>query len=351
MFRALGEWWRDRLAARQPQAALARAQLLLRQGRPEAALRLLGIAAAAGLPTAACALGQCYLMGTGVPRDLAQAMHWLSVAARQEVVAAQVKLAGLLLHGVPDGDGLFAARAVTEVRDYDQAAHWARAAAHAGDAEGMALLAFILTSGPAALSNEAEAKLWFARAAAAGVPQGQLGHGLTLLEQARTAAEAGAALAEIAKAAAAGLAPAHDCLGTLLETGTALVVPDVPLAMTHYRAAAQAGRSHAMARYGLALLDGHGVTRDEIAGESWLRRAALAGEAAAALRLGKLYAAPDRALPPNYMEAVRWFQLAAEAGDAEAANAMGKLHLMGRGVLQDMGEALAWFTRAAGGSG
>ena len=49
-------------------------------------------------------------------------------------------------------------------------------------------------------------------------------------------------------------------------------------------------------------MEGRGVPRDPVNGESWLRRAALAGDAEAAALVGDLYAKGGD-LPPNYAEA------------------------------------------------
>jgi TPR repeat protein len=53
--------------------------------------------------------------------------------------------------------------------------------------------------------------------------------------------------------------------------------------------------------------------QDPIAGESWVRRAALAGDPEAATFIANLYARSGP-LPPNYSEAAGWYRRAAEAG-------------------------------------
>ena len=89
-------------------------------------------------------------------------------------------------------------------------------------------------------------------------------------------------------------------------------------------------------------MEGRGVKQDLLAGKSWLRRAALAGDADAAARLGDLYVKPGD-LPPNYGEAAIWFSRAAEGGHAGAARMLGQLYLTGSGVAQDDGVAKQWF--------
>src|SRR5205807_2823044 len=91
--------------------------------------------------------------------------------------------------------------------------------------------------------------------------------------------------------------------------------------------------------WGLALIEGHYVERDNVVGESWLRRAALAGDAQAASLVGNLYV-KNGPLPPNYAEAANWYRRGAEAGDKTAARALGSLYLTGAGVAHDDQEAV-----------
>jgi len=83
-----------------------------------------------------------------------------------------------------------------------------------------------------------------------------------------------------------------------------------------------------------------------IGGESWLRRAALAGDPEAAALIGNLYT-QNGSVPPNYSEAANWYKRAAEAGHVGAARALGSLYLTGAGVAQDNDEATRWFGIAA----
>lgn len=344
IFDPLLESVRNRLAAARPEAALARAQTLLREGRDEAVPKLLAVAA--DLPVGAYELGLCYLLGRGVEADLTQAAYWLGKAARLQVVDAQVKLACLHLWGLSARPGLdlFAPGFAEAAPDYVAAGGWARLAAQAGSPEAMALLGFLLSEGPEDSRDVTEAQQWYARAAAAGEPHGLLKLGLTELAAATTSA---AAQVAITKLTAAGLPQADYALGTIFDAGAALVPPDLPRALAHFRTAAEAGDTNAMARYGAALLDARYGPVKEVEGETWLHRAVLAGDTSAALRLGQLYMQPRDGLPPHYAEAARWLECAARAGDAEAANALGVFYSLGLGVPRDSTEAEAWFTRAA----
>ena len=339
--------WRAALGS--PAARLAHGMRLAAAGRPHCAVRQFVRAAHAGLAGAQFQLGRCYLMGSGVAPNLETALHWLAPAAAGGDIDAQAMLASLALQGItvasPVQDaGLFGAPAWQEGRppDYATAQHWAERAAAGGSTAAQAMLGHILTSGPPERRDAARGAACYRAAAEAGDAHGKLAWALLLLTEPN---EAGHVRALLADAAAAGIAAAHYVLATLDERpeATTAALKD---AMDHYRTAAQLGHRTAQLRYGLALLNGRGVPADPQAGETWLRRAALGGEALAAALVGDLYARTGP-LPPNYCEAGMWFQRAAEGGHAGAARALGQLYLRGGGFGADPETAVHWLRIAA----
>src|SRR6185312_1422993 len=158
-------------------AALRRAIRLNKQPQTARAFALFAVAADAGIAEAAYRVGRCYLEGSGVPHSLTESARWLARAAAQEHVEAQWLLAALLVHGVSAGadpqalagstsTNLFAKQA--SAPDLIAAEKWARRAAERGCADGQAVLAYILTSGPESMRNPEEAHAWYRRAAEAG---------------------------------------------------------------------------------------------------------------------------------------------------------------------------------------
>jgi TPR repeat protein len=143
----------------------------------------------------------------------------------------------------------------------------ARVAAEAGSAEAQALLAFILSSGPPDLRDLDQADLWYERSAAAG-----------------------------------GLPAALYLLGVITERGLGATRNEAAAAES-YRGAAEKGHRSGQARGGKALMHGIGVDANPSEGQTWLRRAALAGDPEAATALGDLYAAGENLLP-NHAEQV-----------------------------------------------
>ena len=92
-------------------------------------------------------------------------------------------------------------------------------------------------------------------------------------------------------------------------------------------------------------MEGRDVEQDLVLAESWLRRAALAGDPEAAALVGDLYVKNGR-LPPNYTEAAGWYRRAAK-GVPEARYTYRRMLADGRGVTPDPEAARGWIARAS----
>jgi TPR repeat protein len=349
----------DRIvSAGSPAAALKRAIQLEEKGQHRRAFALFSRVARSGSAEGQFWVGRAYLKGLGVPVSRRDGAAWLERAAQGGWVEAQTLLATLYLYGLAGkgggtratpGSPLFArvAGSATDEPDFPAALKWARAAAEAGAAEAQALLGYILTSGPDDIRNIEEADQWYERSAAADCPQGFLGRGLALLRTAHNYDTHAAAAVALKRAADSGLPTAFYLLGVMHERGAGLPA-SLERAGDYYKQSAEKNVRSGQARWGLALLEGRGVARNPIEGESWLRRAANAGDREAAALVGDIYARGGD-LPPNYAEAAIWYNRAAEAGHAAAARALGLLFLTGAGVHRDPEEAGRWFRKAAEG--
>jgi TPR repeat protein len=338
-----------------PAAALRRAVRLSERQKFTAAFPLFAVAARAGIPDAQYRIAQCYLQGTGVPLSQTEGVRWLQRAAANGSIESQCLLGALHVHGLrrvpPEGgvgrtrsDRLFTNDILGEP-DYEAALQWSRKAAEAGSPKGQALLAYILSYGPQSIRDLERAHQLYAQSAAAGCPEGSLGYALSLARHATDDAARHEVFEHLRHAADAGLPTAIYLLATLTENGVG-VASDPRAAAQLYHAAAEKGHRAAQTRWGLKLLEGRDADQDRVAGESWLRRAALAGDAEAAVLVGNLYT-QSSPLPPNYSEAANWYRRAAEAGHNGAARALGSLYLTGAGVPQDSDEAAHWLGIAA----
>jgi TPR repeat protein len=309
---------------------------------------MLGKAAARGHAGAQLRMGQLYLSGQGVPPSRTEAARWLRRAAEAGHPPAQQAYAEFLWSGQggADGPGLFAAP-LAAGHDRETAILWAERAATAGLPEAQALLGQILCFGPEPLRDAARGEAMFAAAAAAGRPEGHLGLALLLN---RRAADTPAIMEEVrrrfARAAEGGSAYALFALGVMAERAAAQDDSLWPQAVDFYAEAAKLGHRGAQARWGMFLAEGLGCVRNPVAGESWVRRAALAGERDAAAWLGDRYARPQGALPPNLLEAVAWFRRAADLGHGGAARRLGAMYRDGSAGT-DARQAAALFRQAA----
>jgi TPR repeat protein len=338
-----------------PTAALRRGATLMAAGKTGPAFQLYARAGRTGLAEAEYRVGRCYLDGVGVPPSRAEGIRWLERAADHGHVEAQSQLAIIYLHGTAGAPDPKSAASLFDVGDiadpdYVTAMRRARMAAEAGSGEAQAVLAFILTSGPQDMRNLDEADLWYERSAAAGCPQGMLGHALALNRKGGDETVKREVAVQLGKAAEAGLPAALYLLGVMSERGLG-VIRNEGAAAEFYRRAAEEGHRSGQARWGKALMHGIGVDANPSDGETWLRRAALAGDPEAAAALGDLHATGGN-LPPDHAEAARWFRRAAEAGHKRAARSLGLLYFAGAGVPHDPEQGMQWFRiSAAAGDG
>ena len=96
---------------------------------------------------------------------------------------------------------------------------------------------------------------------------------------------------------------------------------------------------------GWMYLHGEGVAKDPAQAASWLRKAALQGNAGAQFNLGQLYT-NGNGVTRDFKQALEWFEKAAAQGDARAQYNAGVVYVNAQGVGQDYVEAYKWFALA-----
>ena len=255
--------------------------------------------AQAGDPEAQAAIAEAYLQGKGVPPHRGEAARWFGRAAAQGHVASMVTLAKLAL--------------AKEAPDHATALRWATRAAASGSLDAKLLLANLRLFGPLEHRDVPGSTALFREAAAQGSAAGSLGLALALLHGETVVTSEVIDLIETATAAR--LPMALYLAGIISECGLA-AEPDLARATGLYHQAALLGVRAAQTRFGVALLQGTGTPQDTMTGETWLRKAALAGDAAAAALVGQIYAG-DGGLPLNAVEAGLWFARASALGGAQ----------------------------------
>ncbi|GBQ56057.1 hypothetical protein AA16373_0626 [Komagataeibacter swingsii DSM 16373] len=332
-------------------------RLLEHEGRSAQGFALLARLARGGMVAAQYQVARAYLDGSGVPRSPVEGVRWMHTAARAGHVEASFSLALMLLVDPPGhggdhrgADGLLPASwpgGIDRWPDPEAAAGWARQAAEGGLPDAQALYGYLLATGPQSMRDPQAARMWCERAARAGCPQGDLGLAVTHLAASdQSPGTDPDAVAALIRAADSGLSTAQYMLGLLHERGWGLP-PDRARAEHWYACAAAQGVRPAQARYGALLLeDMDGRPRNAMTAETWLRRAALAGDREAAALLGDLHAHGEAALPGDH-EALIWYHRAAEQDHAVACRMLALLYMHGRGTAADPEQARHWLARAA----
>lgn len=177
-------------------------------------------------------LGKMYETGRGVPRDLAKAFKWYSLAADSEQPAAEVKMGDFYL------------------------------------------------GGQATSADAHKAAAWYARAARQGEAKAQFRLGSLLLEGRGVKRSPKTAARWIAKAAEQDLAAAQNNLGNLYENGIG-VPRNYDHAAQWYRKAALDNDRYAQNNFARLYAAGHGVKRNFAWAVFWATSALAAGNQAA----------------------------------------------------------------------
>jgi len=153
-------------------------------------------------------LGVCYLAGTGVRQDLAEAIKWFRKAAEQGDAKAQLNLGSCYLtgNGVP----------LNKV----EAARWFRLAAERGDAKAQFNLGVCCRKGEGVSADPREAALWFRKAAEQGLPAAQFNLGMCYLGGTGVLEDSSAAFTWFLLAGASGNAQAEAACAELAKTMT-----------------------------------------------------------------------------------------------------------------------------------
>ncbi len=250
---------------------------------PELGMEFLELAALAGDATAQAEAGLGYMLGNGVPQDMAKAVEW-----------------------------------------------W-RKAAEGGECLAMLWLGNAYERGDGVAKDDCKAKEYWERSHAAGCPEATE-RLLSLADEYREGAEAGDVSAQF-------------FMGAALECGYG-TERDAGEAVAWYRKAAEQGHPGAQAFLGYALLAGEGTEKNAEEAVEWFRKAAGQGNSEAQQNLG-LCLFYGNGCEENRGEAAEWYRKAAEQGEAGAMFNLGACYRDGTGVPEDPAAAVDWFRRAA----
>ena len=151
---------------------------------------------------------------------------------------------------------------------------------------------------------------------------------------------------EFSQLAAEGNAASLFYLGRMYQNGWG-VAKNIPQAVNYFQMADKKFYLPASAQLGKILLYGtNGVTAQPARAVMLLKKAALAGDADAALELGNA-AVSGLGGEPNFNHAYGYYLIAALKGDSKAQFQVSQMYLLGRGIPQNFTKAIQWMRRSA----
>jgi hypothetical protein len=291
-------------------------------------------------------LGDFYRSGTGVGKDMNEAVRWYSLAAERGDRFAARDLAKMYYQG--DGVG----------KDFKQFLAWTAKAAELGHPEAQANLGLMLVQGKELSKDEStgvklvqsaaaqgDGFAWslvgnfhqdgrlakspskaaeaYQQAVAKGYPDARVYLTPALLRTARIATDA-VALAQDQKDAQSGNVQAMVRLADRYADGIA-VAEDLAQALVWYEKAANQGNAVAQGMQGLLLVTGQAGAKDVRKGVALTERAAAAGDVGALFTMGELYANGFFGQDNARARAIEWHKKALAAGHSGAGEALAKL--------------------------
>ncbi len=218
-------------------------------------------------------LGQAYVRGVGVKKDIGKAHGFFKQAAEQGHAEA---IGGL---------GYFYANGFVVKQDLTEAAEWFRRGAEKGGTRAQVNYALALLHGRGIPVNEAEGMQWIEKAASHGQPH------------------------------------AFYVQGECFFNGTFGHAQDYGKARELFLRAAESDHAAAENMLGVIFQDGLGVTAELAVAESWFRKSAEQGDAKAQSNLGQLIG-PDVEDETKRIESLKWLLLAYNANEPMARNVL-----------------------------
>ncbi|WP_051908530.1 tetratricopeptide repeat protein [Candidatus Odyssella acanthamoebae] len=278
-------------------------------------------------------LGQCYLFGKGVDKDLNQAVEWYRKAAENNHAAAQYNLGQCYLFG----------KGVD--KDLNQAVEWYRKAAEQNHAAAQYSLGWCYDHSIGVERDPREAVEWYRKAAEQNYAEAQYNLGICYAYGKGVEQDPKEAVEWYRKATEQNHAAAQYSLGWCYDHSKG-VEQDLKEAVEWYRKAAE--QNHAAAQYSLGWCYDHsiGVDKDLNQAFEWYRKAAEKNYAEAQYALGVCYE-DGKGIDKDLNQAVEWYGKAAEQKHAEAQYALGVCYEDGKGVDKDLNQAFEWYEKAA----
>ena len=221
-----------------------------------------------------------------------------------------------------------------------------KAKAEKGDSRAQSELGDMYEAGDGVPRDEAEAHVWYRKAADQGDAYSQFSVGRTFWKGAGVQSDAREALKWYRKAGEQGYIPSFARMGLVYLLGGGIPKDEVE-AVRWFQKGAEKGDALAQFYLGIQYQRGQGVEKDLKASMKWFRAAAEQHLPGAQYDLGLAYY-QGSGVEKDLAEAVKWFRKAAEQNDAEAQFMLGSSFALGNGVVKDDVEGYKWLLLAGG---
>lgn len=189
----------------------------------------------------------------------------------------------------------------------------------------------------------AAAAAHYARAAAAGEPEGEVGLGFLHHSGLGVPKDPAKALAYYAKAAGKKYPKGIYYLGRAYKSGLA-GKRDYPRALALFKEAAAAGYPLGKVSAGIMYRKGEGVKASSATALRWFKQALKDRQGGVHTELGQLYR-----LAGDDDKTIASYRAATENGELEVASPLGYMFSRGKGVAQDYAKAVYWYKLSAEG--
>ncbi len=291
-----------------------------------------------GNPVAQGILADIYFNGQGVTKNFQEARKWYQASAEGGVAESQTQLAIMMMNGA--GGPI----------DQEQAITWFERSAAQGELSALHNLGVSYYFGRGVEADYLKALPYFKKAAENGHPSSQFS--LYRVYQSGKGVKPNPKVAKfwLRTAAERGLTSAQFELAKLLEPEKTSVREEDDRwreARRWYTRAAVKGHADAQIRLGQLELDGVGGPVKTEEGLRWVRTAAEGGAGHAMFLLGMIYEEGKRDIEQDLAEAYKWYFNGAARGEAAACLKLSKIYSEGLGVEANPFRELVWLRLAA----
>lgn len=304
------------------------------------ALKYYTLAAGAGHSMGMNNMGDAYLQGTGVERDYAKAMEYFQKAADLGEPLANANLGWMHYSGKGTPKDKVKAKALF-LKAAEQNLPWAEhMLGQMAELEGL--------SGQTFIGNFELAAEWYTRAANHGYVKAMMDIA-ALYYTGKLGYDYEKAAGWYRKAAEAGSIPAMMQLGELYKGHRENAPEDLEESAKWYRVAAERGEPSAQFELAMLMLQDRGIPADESEAKLWLKKAADAGYAKAAIKLLRI---SGLSKPEDFASVSReTLEKAAQEPGGEAILPLGIAYEKGIGGPVDLEAAAMMYDWAAGSMG